>query len=228
MIPVSRFSGFSLVEILVSLFVVSLAAVNVSGLQKMVIDQNRNNVAHSAVIELAISKMEALLKSVDIDTVDALNAKSESDILGLQQTQFTSVWKVSADLGSEVGEGIREVQLKITWRDAKGEKQTFTYSELVHLNTQLIEGELSYPVDIIISLLESNDIIYFEPKIDYKKGAFVIYNSELYEATAFHSIGKGRPHDVIDPNANSGWKNYGPINNPALATNVNLTTLFAD
>ncbi|MFT6984290.1 MAG: prepilin-type N-terminal cleavage/methylation domain-containing protein [Psychromonas sp.] len=225
-----KYSGFSLVEILVSLVVVSLAAANVFGLQKMVGEQNRNNVTHTAVIALATDKMEEVLKSASIDAVDLLNGKTDSVTLGLSETKFNYKWLI-AGLGSEVGDSIREVTLQISWEDAKGDAQTFTYSEQVNLNLELKGGaawEPTPPLDIIISLLETNDVIYFEPKMGYKKGSFVIYNSELYEATSVHSVGNGHPRDVADPNEDTGWKNYGPINNSELANNPDLATLFVD
>lgn len=222
--------GFSLVEILVSLLVVSLAAANVSGLQQIVGEQNRNNVAHTAVIELATDKMEEVLKSQSIDAVDLLNGTTGTTTLGLAETKFNYQWLITG-LGSTVGDSLREVTLQITWDDAKGDLQTFTYSEQVNLNMELKGGaawEPTPPLDIIISLLETNDVIYFEPKMGYKKGSFVIYNSELYEATSVHSVGNGHPRDVDDPNVDTGWKSYGPINNPELANNPDLATLFAD
>jgi len=61
--------GFSLVEILISLFIVSIASVSVYGLQKMVIEQNRNNVAHSAELELSTEKMADVLKLESLEAV---------------------------------------------------------------------------------------------------------------------------------------------------------------
>jgi len=225
-----RYSGFSLVEILVALVVVSLAAANVFGLQQMVTEQNRNNFAHTAVIELATNKMEEILKAENVDAVDLLNGKTGIATLGLSATEFNYQWLI-AELGGEVGDSLRKVTLQIQWDDAKGDLQTFTYSEQVNLNLELKGGAAWEPppsLDIIISLLETNDVIYFEPKMGYKKGSFVIYNSELYEATSVHSVGNGHPRDVADPNVDTGWKNYGPINNPELANNPDLATLFVD
>ena len=63
----------------------------------------------------------------------------------------------------------------------------------------------------------------------YKKGAFVIYNSELFEATSVHSAGNGQPREVGNPAiVADGWKSHGLINNPALAENEELATLFSD
>jgi len=52
-----------------TLFIVSIASVSVYGLQKMVIEQNRNNVAHSAELELATEKMADVLKLESLEAV---------------------------------------------------------------------------------------------------------------------------------------------------------------
>jgi len=229
MLTLTKEGGFSLVEILVSLFVVSITAVNITGLQKMVGEQNRDNGAHSAVLALLTEKMEDLLKHDDIALVDELNGKTGEVTQDPALTVFNYTWKVAKlDSALNVGSNIREVQLQMSWNDSKGNLQTFTYSEQVNLNLLLEGGEKQPPpiADIVISLLESNEVIYFEPKMGYKMGAFVIYNSELYEATAVHSVGNGHPRDVDIKD--SGWKSYGRIDNPELANNPDLATLFLD
>ena len=61
----------------------------------------------------------------------------------------------------------------------------------------------------------------------YKKGAFVIYNSELFETTTVLSPASSYPRDVADPAVVSeGWKSYGSIGNPELANRTDLATLF--
>jgi hypothetical protein len=80
---------------------------------------------------------------------------------------------------------------------------------------------------IIESFFKTNDVIYFESKMGYKIGAFVIYNSELFQATKVFSAGNGHPRDVDNPETISdGWKSYGSINNPELAKNPDLAALF--
>ncbi|WP_028863520.1 type IV pilus modification PilV family protein [Psychromonas aquimarina] len=223
--------GFSLVEILVSLLVVSFAAVSVAGLQKMVIEQNRNNVAHSLVIQLAAEKIELVLLLDSSAAVDALHDTDENVSYG--GYSFDLHWLITPlDDSFKAGSDIRDVELQISWSDAKGELQTFTYSEQVNLVLLLNSGggQSALTAAIIISLLETNDIIYFEPKMGYKKGAFVIYDSELFKAARPHSAGGGHPRDVLEPDDpdTSGWLSYGRVDNPELVNNPDLQTLFIE
>ena len=214
-------SGFSLVEILVSLLVVSLTAVNITGLQKMIVEQNRDNVAHTQVIELANKKINELLtyqNVADIDGQDNVTLPPENPGM----TRFDLAWGVtSLDASEEAGADIRNVTLQIGWDNAKGKKRSYVYSEQVNLALLLSpssDNRTSREAAIIESFIETNDVIYFEPKMGYKKGAFVIYNSELFEATEVFSAGNGHPRDVDNPTiASDGWKSYGPIDNPELA-----------
>ncbi|HEY5716450.1 MAG TPA: prepilin-type N-terminal cleavage/methylation domain-containing protein [Psychromonas sp.] len=225
-------SGFSLVEILVALLVVSLTAVNITGLQKMVVEQNRDNVAHTEVIALANKKMNELLTYTNVADIDGKdNVSLAPEKPGM--TSFAMAWRVTTPDSSEgAGENVRNVNLQIEWDDAKGDARSYAYSEQVNL-AQLLnpssDDSTSQEAAIIESFLETNDVIYFEPKMGYKKGSFVIYNSELFEATAVYSVGNGHPRDVDNPSiVSEGWKSYGSIDNPELANNEELATLFLD
>lgn len=222
-------SAFSLIEILVSLLVVSLVAANISGLQRLVIEQNRENTVHVTVIELALEKMEEVLKLDDISDLEKLHGTEESVTKGY--ANFNYSWKVLDNIAN-AGEDIRTVELTINWKDVKGDEQSFTYAEQMNLNLLLNDGTAGSTSDtagIIISLLETNDVIYFDPKMGYKKGAFVIYDSDLFVATSVHSIGNGSPrHNEVPAESDSGWFNYGRIDNPELANNPDLATLFAE
>jgi len=216
--------GFSLVEILVSLLVVSLTAVNITGLQKLIVEQNRDNVAHTEVITLANRKMNELLTYDNITEIDGL-----ADLSLAPQTpgmtSFDLAWEVtSLDLADAAGEDIRNIKLQIDWDDSKGDKRSYIHSEQVNLALLLSPYDEQPTVE---SSLKSNDLIYFEPKIGYKKGAFVIYNSELFQATTGFSVGNGHPRDVNNPETiSNGWKSYGSINNAELAKNPDLAELF--
>jgi|GEM_PF-1955236 len=223
--------GFSLVEILVSLFVVSLAAVNITGLQKMVGDQNRDNFTHSTVLKLATAKMEEVLQSKSVADIENLPAQcsiknpcSVTDLLRLG-------WEVKSDAA---GTNLRDVTLQIDWNDSRGEPQSYTYSEQVNL-AQLLNPasqSVSEEAAIIESFLQTNDVIYFEPKMGYKRGSFVIYNSELFQTAGPDSVGNGHPRDVNNPTiVSDGWKSYGPIDNADLSNPElypDLKTLFPD
>ncbi|HEY7866608.1 MAG TPA: type II secretion system protein [Psychromonas sp.] len=224
--------GFSLVEILVSLLVVSLTAVNITGLQKLIVEQNRDNVAHTEVISLANQKMNELLTYNNIASIDGLvDVSLPTETPGM--TSFDLTWGVtSLDLADAGGADIRNIKLQIDWDDSKGDKRSYNYTELVNLALLLSpssDDPTSREAAIVESFLETNDVIYFESKMGYKIGAFVIYNSELFQATKVFSAGNGHPRDVDNPETISeGWKSYGSISNPELAKNPDLATLFLD
>lgn len=235
--------GFSLVEILVSLFVVSMAAVNITGLQQMVGEQNRDNFTYSTVLKLATEKMEEVLQYkfvTEIEDLPSLCPKEttpKEDLCVVKDKQTSTplglAWEVES---AASGTNLRDVKLQIDWSDSKGDKQVFTYSEQVNL-AQLLNpnggGPAAVEAAIIESFLKTNEVIYFEPKMGYKSGSFVIYNSELFQATKPISVGNGHPRDVADPDAEdyNGWKSYGSIDNAALSDPdlyPDLKTLFPD
>lgn len=217
------YCGFSLVEILVSLFVVCLVAVNISGLQKMIGDQNRDNFSRVAVIELVTEKLEQVMQAVDIKDVLALHGTTSRHTE--RGTVFSLTWNVGTVSGALALSPTREIAIKVTWADSTGAIQTFTYSELISL-VMLLEGpggsggkDFSY---LIPNLLSTTKVNYFEPKMDYKENSYVMYNSHLFHATSFHSIGneqkiKRQPPINTDGVVASGWEKIGRIDNPDLA-----------
>lgn len=227
--------GFSLIEILVALVVVSLTAVNVTALQKKVSDQQRDNIAHSSVISMATEKMEKVLAMTNVEDLVAKDSTSETDV-AVGHTNFNVAWSIDA-VASEMnaGDDFKKVGMDISWLDARGNTQNFTHSGHVNL-ALLLSGASGNEISdqlagIIASELNTNEVIYFEPKMGYKKGAFVIHDSYLYEATSVHSVGNGHPRTVTDPSsgtetASDGWLSYGRIDNPDLANNSDLSTLF--
>lgn len=240
-------NGFSLVEILVSLFVVSLTAVSISGLQKMVGDQNRNNFAHTAVVELTTEKFEEVMKLKTITKIDALDASTAIQTIGL--TSFDLLWSVAPVIGG--GDDIRTVGLNITWNDAIGDEQTLIYSEQISL-AMLLDAYGDDTGDgfenTIDNLLNTNKVGYFEANMGYKNDAYIIYNSQLFHSTAVHSVGNGGGDArAIDPpityddytvgqsvdenqtvngdriaTVSAGWENLGRIDN------ADLASLFTD
>jgi prepilin-type N-terminal cleavage/methylation domain-containing protein len=208
-------NGFSLVEILVSLLVVSLTAVNITGLQQLIIEQNRDNVAHTEVIALANQKMNELLSYDNVASLDALVGISlPMETPGL--TTFNLEWGVSSDLAE--GDSIRTVTLQIKWEDSKGDELTYRYSEKINLAQS--------KAIIVESVLKANDFIYYEPKMGYKIGAFVVYNSELFKAiNSVSASGTNNPESTPD-NTPEDWESYGSINNTDLADNTDLAALF--
>ncbi|MCK5818377.1 MAG: prepilin-type N-terminal cleavage/methylation domain-containing protein [Psychromonas sp.] len=248
--------GFSFVEILVAIFVASIASVGVYALQKMVIEQNRDNVAYKASFDLATEQMANALKLAVIDDIDTdgnivnngiidavcdLNGKTQDITKGM--TTFGLVWTVSrldVAVGSNcntfvferhAGDTLFEVQIAITWKSATGQVRSYNYIEQINpflILSGLSESDPNGVADIVVSLLNSNNVIYFEPKMGYKKGAFVIYNSQLYQATKPYKLGNGHPRDVDTPNADGTWQSFGLVNDPALLENIQLVTLLED
>ncbi|PKF61785.1 hypothetical protein CW745_10750 [Psychromonas sp. psych-6C06] len=221
--------GFSLVEILVSLFVVSLAAVNISGLQKMVGDQNRNNFAHTAVVELVSEKLEEVMQFDDMN--DVLNLHNTNETYQDRGTTFHLLWHINSVSGASMTSPIREVSIDVSWPDATGATQTFNYAEQISF-AMLLEGAggtagtNDFPYTIS-NLLGTDQVGYFESKMGYKKSAYVIYNSQLFQATAVHSVGNGHQRDVTPPmssdgEVSEGWEHLGRIDDP------DLSDLFTD
>lgn len=218
--------GFSFVEILISLFIVSITAVNITRLQQMVGGQGRDNFIYGVVLKLATEKMENTLQLELIADLDALDGSQE--VITENQTELALEWHISTPTSQyDAGVNVRDVVLQISWEDSKGDQQAFNYREQVNL-MQLLEMD-NGTADIVTleSVLKTNDIIYFESQMGYKEGAFVIYNSELFKATEAHLIGNDYPRDIEDPSVVSeGWESYGLINNPQLAENADLVALF--
>jgi len=220
--------GFSLIEILVSLLVVSLASFSIVGLQKMVGHQSRDNFVHGTVLKLSIEKMDNVLQFQSLLDVEALEGTVETITEPETQTNFNIEWHVTEpDLMYAAGDNVRDIEIKISWEDSYGKSQGYTYREQINLRhlMTLTAGDNSAP--IIESVLESTEHLFFDEKEAYHVGAFVIYNSELFEATSAHFAGETVPRDMADPSVVSeGWKSYGVVSNPALASNPDLVALF--
>lgn len=238
-----KIQGFSLIEVLISLMVVSLTAVNITGLQKKILDQQRNNIAHSAVISMVTQKMEKILVLRSIDDLMAMDNTSEKNVQ-VGHTRFNIDWNVNAvDSKLNAGVDFKEVEMDISWVDAVGVTQNFKHAEQVNLTLLLSGTSNNSATDtlagIVASTLQTNEVIYFEPKMSYQKGSFVIHDSYLYQATAIHSAGNEHPRTIIDPSTgisfgNDGWESHGRIDNPALIShsplvgNTELATLFLE
>ena len=232
-----KIKGFSLIEILVSLIIVSLTAVNMAGLQKKIADQQRDNLARAAIVSLVTEKMEKVFSMVNIDQLMAMHNISETN-LQLGNTEFAILWSVEeVEASFNHGGDFKDVVMDISWDNAAKEPQHFIHSQQINL-ALLISGELESEVNyqlagIIASSLKAAEMIYFEPKVEYKKGAFVIHDSYLYQATAGYSVGDAYPHTIIDletgiTTGSEGWQSYGIIDNPELESNNDLAVLFPE
>lgn len=211
--------GFSLVEILVSLFIVSLVAVNIAGLQKMVGDQSRDNFCHLAVIKLVTRKFAEIKQRNNMQDIIDLNGTTSNHTE--HDTLFLLKWDIAMVSGASMTAPIREVQATITWPDARGEIQTFIYSELISLMMLLhgaggVEGGHFYHQ--VPNILETNNIDYFDSKMGYKIDAYVIYNSQLFKATTVHLASSSGVEFPINNQGllAEGWENLGQVDSSEL------------
>lgn len=229
--------GFSLIEVLVSLVVISLTALNLAVIQKKVSDQQRDNITHSYVISLATEKMEEVLSMTSVADLIAKDSTAETGFV-VGHTSFNILWRVDTYSSPiNVGIDLKEVAMDISWIDATGNTQYFTYSRYVNLALILSgasgDKNSNQSAAIIASELATTEVLYFEPHTGYKEGAFVIHNSYLYEATSDHSGGNGYPRIITDSSSGNqttsdGWLSYGRIDNPDLVNNSDLSTLFLE
>lgn len=216
--------GFSLVEILVSLFVVSLVAVNIAALQKVIGDQSRDNSDHALVVELATELMSKALGKTTFSEIEAITLEGDD-----RKERFTISWVISSD---SLPSTLRNVELKIGWLDAVGATQAFTYSKQVSL-AMLLKGAAGGSGEgwhyTIPNLLGTNKVNHFEVNASYQRGAYVIYNSQLFKATSMHFVGNEQQREATPPitygedgGVSDGWENLGRIDN------VELASLFTD
>jgi len=222
--------GFTFIEILVSLIVISLTAVSISGLQIKVAAQQGNNIAHASAISMATAKIEQMISILEPDDLIALHNTSETNMY-ISNTAFSILWSIS-DVTSEhnAGGDFKQVNMDITWQNNEGNLQRFIHSQQINLSLLLSSSDKLFPT-VITTNLSSDEIIYFDPNIEYKEGAFVIYDSYLYQATSDYSIGNDAPQVVTDPNTDlfinhDGWQSYGQIDDADLINNSNLAALF--
>jgi prepilin-type N-terminal cleavage/methylation domain-containing protein len=212
--------GFSLVEILVSLFIVSITAVNISGLQKVVGQQTRDNFTHALVVQFVSEKFEELLQYDQLHNLLALSGTEES--FQSEGTEFYFKWAIASLEGAPSSSPIRTASLTITWLDSYAMTQTYTRSK--HISLALLSEEaLGRPFEHTVpNLLETDKVDYFEAKMGYKIGAYVIYDSQLFQATEVHDVGNGAVRNLLPPISKDGvvaggWDKLGRVDNKELA-----------
>jgi len=120
--------GFSLVEILIGLFIVSLTAANISALQQIVCDQSRDNFHHTAVIALVSEHLEQVMQYDDVQDVDALNGTTSS--FTERETSFDLSWCITPIVTPSAAE-VRNISITINWIDAVGATQGFS-SDIIY------------------------------------------------------------------------------------------------
>lgn len=202
-------NGFSLIEILVSLFVVCLAAVNIVGLQKMVNEQNRDNFYHSAALTIVEQYFETFLQSgseSDLVTVidSSLSEENQSPI-------FTLLWGYSG-----LTYGLTKITLTVSWTDTSGSSQSITYSNIMSesLFLENVNGGIDH---LIANSLNTNQVSYFDTTTVCKEDGYVIYDSQLFQATADHYTEHIAPINS-EGVVSSGWELKGDVNDESLAS----------
>ena len=226
----SKVKGFTFIEILMSLIVVSLTAVSISGLQIKVAEQQGNNIAHASAISMATAKVEQMISLLDPDDLIALHNSSEANVQ-VANTEFFILWNIS-NVASEynAGDDFKQIKMDISWVNNEGNVQYYKHLQQINLGSLLSSADTLFPT-IVTTNISSDQIIYFDPNIEYKEGAFTIYDSYLYQATSDYSIGSDAPQSTIDPDtglfiSRNGWQSYGQIDNANLLNNSNLASLF--
>ncbi len=225
-----KVKGFTFIEILMSLIVVSLTAVSISGLQIKVAEQQGNNIAHASAISMATAKVEQMISLLDPDDLIALHNSSEANVQ-VANTEFFILWNIS-NVASEynAGDDFKQIKMDISWVNNEGNVQYYKHLQQINLGSLLSSADTLFPT-IVTTNISSDQIIYFDPNIEYKEGAFTIYDSYLYQATSDYSIGSDAPQSTIDPDtglfiSRNGWQSYGQIDNANLLNNSNLASLF--
>lgn len=136
--------GFSMIEILVSLFLLSFVAVNITGLQKQLWQQQRTNIHHVILLNIATEKMEWLLSLKNTQTILALNQQSQTvqdETLG----EINLHWQVTNSLLSGVeNEDLKLVTLQLSWLEddnflylAHRDIETQTWSCSIYLSVAI-------------------------------------------------------------------------------------------
>jgi len=212
--------GFSLVEILVSLFIVSITAVNISGLQKVVGQQTRDNFTHALVVQFVSEKFEEVMQYDQLHYLLALNGTGAN--FSSQGTDFYFKWAIAHLEGVPSSSPIRTASLTITWLDSHAITQTYSHSK--HVSLALLREEVAggHFEHTVPNLLETDKVSYFEAKMGYKMGAYVIYDSQLFQATEVHDVGNGAARHLLPPITqggvvSEGWDKLGRIDNKELA-----------
>jgi prepilin-type N-terminal cleavage/methylation domain-containing protein len=227
--------GFSLIEVLISLLVVSMMAVGITGLQQKVSAQQANNIAHATAISMMTLEMEEILGINYIEQLLALNDRIETDLQGANTTFsiLIEIKDVMEDFNA--GGDFKDVILTISWLDNQGNQNEFTHSRTINAALLLSNGsenknESSFSTRIT-SILVTDKIIYFDPNKSYKSGDFVIHDSYLYQATSNFLVHGEAPY-IVSINsenkaiANDGWTSIGQIDDPELKNNEHLASLF--
>ncbi|MEW6674880.1 MAG: prepilin-type N-terminal cleavage/methylation domain-containing protein [Nitrospirota bacterium] len=113
-------NGFTLVEVLIALAILSIGLLALAGLQVVVIKGNTGSKNLSSAVILAEAKIEELKKSGFVNLVngnfqDANNPVNETGQAG---GIFTRSWAIADYLGSA---DMKQITVTLTWTDSVGD-----------------------------------------------------------------------------------------------------------
>jgi hypothetical protein len=116
---------------------------------------------------------------------------------------------------------IREVSVLVHWANSSGELQTYSHTKQISFALLEARANQTFPYTVP-NLLRENELSYFDPKMPYKKGAYVIYDSQLFQATGFQSTtAEGKLTNEVPVNSvgetTIGWLKLGAIDDEGLA-----------
>jgi len=121
-ITVDRDNGFTLIEVLISLAILSIGLLAVASLQVTASLQNRNSLDISEASAVASYQMESLMElafdSSELDTTNTHSPSSESMLYGkynIPQDQFNIQWTVTdIDLNNDSVAETKSIILSVT------------------------------------------------------------------------------------------------------------------
>ena len=114
----SKQQGFTLIEVVVALCIISSAVIALAPLQAQVPKKQQNLKNSSGALFLAEAKMEQL-KSTDFASLT--NGQDNNiDSLGQSNGIFNRVWTISDYAGTS---DLKQIELLISWQDLSGSHQ---------------------------------------------------------------------------------------------------------
>lgn len=145
--PGRRQAGFTLVEVLVTLLIVSLGMLAVVGLQLRIGKSADLGKQRGEATRLAQQKLEQL-RTYGSLTVYANNMVGSSDTISASanyatNTSFTRSWKVSAAATPDLG---RTAQVSVDWNDSAGVAQQVQLVSSIAATDPVLEGSLWFPL----------------------------------------------------------------------------------
>jgi len=128
--------GFSMIEILVSLCLMSFVAVNITGLQRQLWQQQRHNMSHVMILNIATEKMEWLLSVVNQQDIMALNQQQQI-IQDATLGEVDLLWQVhDSQLTGVENQDLKQVTLQLSWQTRENKKGDLVVHDALSDETQ--------------------------------------------------------------------------------------------